>query len=253
MARIIAVVNQKGGVGKTTTAVHLGWALAHIGKYVLLVDIDPQANATTYLGHNHRTIAGGVYESLFEPARVKEFVLPTRKETYRLLPAHLGLAGASVELVPLPRREYRLQDALLHIRNDYDFILIDAPPTLGILTLNGLVGADEVLIPVQAEHFALEGLGQLMETIGLVRENVKPDLQVLGAVLTMHDDRYKLSQDIFEDLYRYFPEKIFRSVIPRAVAVAESPRVAQTVFEYDPHSKAAKAYERLAKEVIGNF
>jgi chromosome partitioning protein len=150
----------------------------------------------------------------------------------------------------MEQREFRLRDTLAHIRNSYDTILIDCPPSLGLLTINALVGADEVLIPVQAEHFALEGLGQLMETIGLVQTHVKPDLRVLGAVLTMHDERVKLSREIFEDLYRHFPEKIFRSVIPRSIKVAESPRVAKTIFEYDPGSKAAKAYERLAREVM---
>ena len=252
MARIIAVVNQKGGVGKTTTAVHLGWALAHQGQYVLLVDFDPQANATTYLGHNARTISGGIYEALFDPARGSSFVLPTSKEGYRIMPATSALAGAHVELVPLERREHRLREALTHIRHDYDTIIIDCPPSLGLLTVNALVGADEILVPVQAEHFALEGLSQLMETIQLVRDHVKPELVVLGAVVTMFDDRYKLSQEIFEELYKHFPDKIFRTVIPRSIRVAESSRYAKTIFEYDPESRASKAYERLAREVIQN-
>jgi chromosome partitioning protein len=250
MARIIAVVNQKGGVGKTTSAVNLGWALTHLGQYVLLVDLDPQANATSYLGMNPRTIDGGIYEGLFDAPRIGERIRETSKDGYRIIPATLALAGAHVELVPMERREYKLYDALQYVRHNYDTIIIDCPPALGLLTINALVGADEILIPVQAEHFALEGLGQLMDTINLVRKHVKPELNILGAMLTMYEDRYKLSKDIFEELYKYFPEKIFRSVIPRSVKLAESPRVQKTIFEHDPKSKAARAYERLAKEII---
>ena len=251
MAQIISVVNQKGGVGKTTTAVNLGAYLAALGKFVLLVDLDPQANATSGLGVDHRKIECGVYEALLGEASVREVSVPTRIEGYRLVPATQALAGANVELVNLDRREFRLHDALLEVRNDYDIILIDCPPSLGLLTINGLVAADRVLIPVQAEYYALEGLGQLIQTIGLVRDHLKPSLDVMGAVITMFDKRNSLSDAVMRDLYQFFPNKIFRSVVPRNVRLAEAPSHGLTVMEYDGASTGAKAYERLAREVLG--
>ncbi|MDP3985426.1 MAG: AAA family ATPase [bacterium] len=250
MARVIAVVNQKGGVGKTTTAVNLGSYLASLGKFVLLVDIDPQANATSGLGVDHRTIDRGVYETLVGSARMKSVVRDTEQDGYRVVPATTALAGAGVELVSVKDREYRLRDALLEVRNDYDFILIDCPPSLGILTVNGLVAADEVLIPVQAEYYALEGLGQLMSTVELVREHLKPDLRVLGAVITMFDGRTKLSNEVMQELYKFFPQGIFRSVIPRTVRLAEAPSFGKSILHFDPSSKGANAYARLAREFL---
>lgn len=251
MALIVSVVNQKGGVGKTTTAVNLGAYLASLGKFVLLVDLDPQANATSGLGVDHKAVSSGVYEALLGETSLRAVTVPTRLEGFRLAPATLSLAGASVELVPLERREFRLHDALLDVRNDYDYILIDCPPSLGLLTVNGLAAADRVLIPVQAEYYALEGLGQLLETIGLVRDNLKPTLGILGAVLTMYDKRNTLSEAVMNDLYQYFPNKIFRSVVPRNVRLAEAPSHGLTIMEYDKGSTGAKAYERLAREIMG--
>jgi chromosome partitioning protein len=250
MARVIAIVNQKGGVGKTTTAMNLGAYLASEGKFVLLVDMDPQANATSGLGIDHKQLTAGVYEALAGSTTLKQVIQETTHDGFRVAPSTISLAGAGVELVTVDEREYRLRDALLEVRNDYDFILIDCPPSLGLLTINSIVAADEVLIPVQAEYYALEGLGQLMNTINLVREHLRPDLKILGAILTMYDSRTKLSQAVMQELYRFFPEQIFRSVIPRAVRLAEAPSFGKSVLHFDPTSKGARAYERLARELI---
>ena len=250
MAHIISVVNQKGGVGKTTTTLNLAAYLAEAGKFVLLIDLDPQANATSGLGIDHRAISAGVYEGLIGSHAIRSLIHSTAHDGLRLLPATEALAGASVELVTAQEREHFLHKALLAVRNDYDYILIDNPPSLGMLTINGLVAADSVLIPVQAEFYALEGLTQLMNTVNLVRENLKPNLDVLGAVITMYDSRTKLSKEVLEELYRYFPDKIFRSVIPRSIRLAEAPSFGKTILGYDPASKAARSYERLAHEFI---
>lgn len=250
MARIISVVNQKGGVGKTTTALNVGAYLAQLGKFVLVVDLDPQANATSGIGIDHRGLGQGVYEAILGTVPMKEIVQVTAHEGMRIAPATTALAGLNVELVSLERREFRLRDALLEIRNDYDFILIDCPPTLGLITLNGIVAGDEILIPVQAEYYALEGLGQLLETVQLVKENIRPEIDVLGAVITMYDGRNKLSDDVLQELYKYFPNNIFRSVIPRNVRLAEAPSFGRSIVHFDPQSKGAKAYERLAMEII---
>ncbi len=250
MGRIISVVNQKGGVGKTTTAINLGAYLAEAGKFVLIVDLDPQANATSGVGIDHRGLERGVYEAVLGNVRMREIVQPTSHETLRIAPATTALAGLNVELVNMERREFKLYDALLEVRNDYDYILIDCPPTLGMITLNGIVAADEILIPVQAEYYALEGLSQLLETVQLVKERLRPEVDILGAVLTMYDSRTRLSEDVMQELYKYFPNNIFRSVIPRSVRLAEAPSFGRTIFHFDGVSKGAKAYERLAREVL---
>lgn len=250
MAHIISVVNQKGGVGKTTTTVNLAAFLAHLGKFVLVVDLDPQANATSAFGHDYNALPANVYEALIGRARAKELIQATEHEGLKLLPAAPSLAGAAVELVNEMAREHRLHKALLEVRNDFDFILIDNPPSLGLLTINGLVAADSVLIPVQAEYFALEGLGQLLNTVNLVKQSLKPELNVMGAVITMFDPRTKLSQEVFAELYKFFPNTIFRSVIPRSIRLAEAPSFGKSILSYDPSSKAAHAYERLARELL---
>lgn len=249
MGQIISVVNQKGGVGKTTTSVNLAAYLSKLGKFVLLVDLDPQSNATSGLGVS-RDLDRGVYEVLAGPHSFRDILVDTSHDFYKLAPSTMSLAGANVEFVNLDRREFRLYDNLLEIRNDFDYIIIDCPPSLGLLTINGLVAADQILIPVQAEYYALEGLGQLMSTINLIKENVKPELDILGAVLTMYDARFKLANDVLRELYRYFPNKIFRSVIPRNIRLSEAPSYGQTILAYDPKSKGARAYERLAKEFL---
>ncbi len=250
MGRIISVVNQKGGVGKTTTTINLGAYLAEAGKFVLIVDLDPQANATSGIGIDHRSLERGVYEAVLGSVRMREIVQPTAHQTLRVAPATSSLAGLNIELVPMERREFRLFDSLLEVRNDYDYILIDCPPTLGLITLNGIVASDEILIPVQAEYFALEGLGQLLETVNLVRERIRPEIDILGAVLTMYDGRTKLSDDVMQELYKYFPNNIFRSVIPRSVRLAEAPSFGRSIMNFDANSKGAKAYERLAREIL---
>jgi chromosome partitioning protein len=250
MARIISIVNQKGGVGKTTTAINLGAYLAEMGKFVLLVDLDPQANATSGLGIDHRSLERGVYQAVLSEAKMREVVQPTAHECLRVAPSTTALTGLNIELVDMDRREFRLRDSLLEVRNDYDFILIDCPPTLGLITLNGLVAGDEILIPVQAEYYALEGLGQLLETVQLVKDRLRPEIDVLGAVITMYDGRTKLSDDVLQELYKYFPNNIFRSVIPRNVRLAEAPSFGRSIVQFDAGSKGAKAYERLAQEVI---
>jgi chromosome partitioning protein len=249
MAVIISVVNQKGGVGKTTTSVNLGAYLARAGKFVLLVDLDPQCNATSGLGVDPAALERGVYEAMIGQCAFRDIVVPTSIEGFRVAPATDTLAGAAVELVTAERREFRLAEALEAARHDYDYIIIDSPPSLGLLTVNGLVAADQVLIPVQAEYYALEGLTQLMETIQLVKDNVKPDLSILGAVITMFDGRNRLSNGVMEDLYKHFSNKIFRTPIPRNVRLAEAPSFGQSIMHYDPGSKGARAYEQLAQEV----
>lgn len=250
MARIISIVNQKGGVGKTTTAVNLGAYLAEKGKFVLIVDLDPQANATSGIGIDHQNLEHGVYEAVLGTTAMRDIVQPTAHQGLHLAPATTALAGLNIELVEMENREFKLRESMLEIRNDYDFILIDCPPTLGLITLNGIVAADEILIPVQAEYYALEGLGQLLETVQLVKERIRPEVDVLGAVITMYDPRTKLSDDVLHELYKYFPNNIFRSVIPRNVRLAEAPSFGRSIAHFDASSKGAKAYERLAQEVL---
>ncbi len=250
MARIISIVNQKGGVGKTTTTINVGAYLAELGKFVLIVDLDPQANATSGIGIDHRNLEHGVYEAVLGGRKMKDIVQPTAHQGLHIAPATLSLAGLNIELVGMEKREFKLREALMEIRNDYDFILVDCPPTLGLITLNGIVAGDEILIPVQAEYYALEGLGQLLETVNLVRDRIRPEVDVLGAVLTMYDNRTKLSDDVLQELYKYFPNNIFRSVIPRNVRLAEAPSFGRTIAHFDPASKGARAYERLAREII---
>ena len=250
MAKVISVVNQKGGVGKTTTAMNLAACLAELGYFVLLVDMDPQGNASSGLGIQKDNLEHGIYEALSQQRRFHDIVKNTKHEGLRIAPSTPNLAGASIELVDVERREFRLLDLLEEAKHAYDYIIIDCPPSLGLLTINSLVAADELLIPVQAEYYALEGLGQLLNTINLVKEHIKPDLNILGAVLTMFDKRTRLSEDVMNELYKYFPDTIFRSVIPRTVRLAEAPSFGKSIFHYEPGGKGAKAYERLAREII---
>lgn len=250
MAKIIAIVNQKGGVGKTTTTLNLGAYLAEAGKRVLLVDLDPQANATSGLGIEHQKLEAGIYEALLGHKTLLSVIKKTKQERYNVAPATVALAGAGIEMVSLENREFRLALLLEELRGDYDYIIVDGPPSLGLLTVNSLVAADAVLIPIQSEYYALEGLGQLLETINLVKDNLKPDLEIMGAVVTMFDGRNRLSGAVLEELHKFFPGKIFDSVIPRSVKLAEAPSYGRSILHYDPRSRGAKAYESLAKEVI---
>jgi len=250
MGKIIAIVNQKGGVGKTTTSVNLSAYLANLGKRVLLVDIDPQANATSGIGLDHRTLEHGVYEALIGNKPLFEVIKRTVQKGLHIAPATVALSGASVEMVALENREFRLAQILEEVKKDFDYIIIDGPPSLGLLTVNSLVAADEILIPIQSEYYALEGLSQLLETISLVQNNLKPTLGIMGAVITMFDRRNKLSESVMSELYQYFPNRIFRSVIPRSVRLAEAPSYGRSILHYDPKSKGGKAYEGLAKEIL---
>lgn len=252
MVRIISIVNQKGGVGKTTTAINLGAYLAHHGQRVLLIDLDPQANATSGLGVKHQELTQGIYEALIGQIPLSQIIQKTDHERYHLAPATTSLAGANIELVNVEDREMYLDRIIKEVVDQYDYILIDNPPSLGLLTINGLTAAQEVLIPVQCEYLALEGLGQLLETIQLVKEGLKPDLKVLGAVLTMYDSRYNLAEAVLHELYRHFPNRIFRSVIPRNVRLAEAPSYGRPVLTHDADSRGARAYERLTKEILAN-
>ena len=250
MPRIISIVNQKGGVGKTTTAINVASFLAFFGKKVLLIDLDPQANATSGLGIPHRELTRTIYHTLIGETRIEEIILGDAEDKLHLAPASSALAGAAVELVNHPEREFKLHTLVQSIKFGYDYILIDCPPSLGLLTINGLVSADELLIPVQSEYYALEGLGQLLETIALIKNHLKPELSILGAVITMYDKRTILSQGVLEDLYKYFPNKIMKSVIPRNIRLAEAPSYGKPILNYDPASSGAKAYERLAREIL---
>ncbi|KKS43764.1 chromosome partitioning protein ParA [Candidatus Azambacteria bacterium RIFOXYD1_FULL_42_11] len=250
MARIISIANQKGGTGKSTTAVNLGAYLAALGKYVLLVDLDPQANATVGLGADWRKLEKHIYHCLTDFVGPEEIIKKTGLFGYDLLPAAPALAGAAVELVNLERREWRLYNILRKIRTNYDYIIIDSPPSLGLLTLNGLVAAEEVIIPIQCEYYALEGLGQLLETIELIRNNLGRDLKVKGALLTMYDRRQKLCREVVKEVRRNFPGYVFSAIIPRAVSLAEAPSFGKTILQFDPHSLGGSAYRELAQEII---
>jgi len=250
MSRIVAVVNQKGGVGKTTTAMNLAAFLAELGKFVLLVDMDPQGNATSGLGFERASLEHGMYEALSKQKRIHDIILNTTHEGLRVAPGTPELAGANIELVDVDRREFQLADLLAEVQHAYDYIIIDCPPSLGLLTINSLTASNEILIPVQAEYYALEGLGQLLQTIALVKEHLKPELEILGAVITMFDKRTKLSEDVMGEIYKYFPDRIFRAVIPRTVRLAEAPSFGQTILQYEPRGKGARAYERLAREIL---
>ncbi len=247
---IIALVNQKGGVGKSTTAVNLGAYLVARGKKVLLIDMDPQANATTGLGFKSENVEQSVYDSLAGKTFLKDIILKTSLLGYDLVPATQDLAGATIELVEVVDREYKFYNAVKDIKNNYDYILIDCPPSLGLLTVNSLTAADKIIVPVQCEYYALEGLSQLLNSIDLIKTNLKEDLEVMGAVLTMYDKRNHLSRQIIKEVRRHFPGYVFDAVIPRNVSLAEAPSFGKTILQYAPNSAGAKAYNYLAREVI---
>jgi len=249
MPRTIAIANQKGGVGKTTTAVNLGAALAEAGFRVLVVDLDPQGNATTGLGINPRDLERSVYDALVGEQPLDECIEPTSLRNLFVAPARIDLAGAEIELVPVMSRELRLRKAIDAVRPDYDLILIDCPPSLGLLTVNGLAAADDVIVPIQCEYYALEGLGQLLRNVGLVRANLNPQLDVRGIVLTMHDARTKLADQVAREVRAHFGPRVYQTVVPRTVRLSEAPSFGQPIIVFDSGSRGATAYRDLAKEV----
>lgn len=253
--KIIVICNRKGGTGKTNVAVNLAAYLSHFGKKILLLDIDPQANATSGLGIGEQE--QGIYEVLSQQIPFVSAMYKVRENLW-FVPAQGNLAGADIEMVNTEDREYCLSNALNEFLQEnearngqpFDFVLIDTPPSLGLLTVNSLVAADYTLIPVQTEYYALEGLGQLISTIHLIKENLKPSLDVLGVVLTMYDNRSRLSSEVFHEVHKNFPYRVFRTVIPRNISLAEAPSFGKTILEYAPNSKGANAYRRLAREFL---
>src|SRR6185436_6061608 len=250
MTRTVAIANQKGGVGKTTTAVNLAAGLALNQKRVLLIDLDPQGNAGSGLGHPGVKIAKGIYEVLTGSASLPEAIVETEVPQLHLVPSGQRLVGAEVELAGVERREYRLKEALRDVEGRYDFIFIDAPPSLGFLTLNALTAAKSVLVPVQCEYYALEGLSHLLGAIRLVQQGLNPTLQIEGVLLTMYDNRLNLSQQVLEETRRFFAERVYRTVIPRNVRLSEAPSFGKPVVIYDPGCAGSTSYINLAREVI---
>lgn len=252
IARVIALTNQKGGVGKSTTAINMSACLAEMGENIVLIDVDPQANTTSGLGVNKYKVDKSIYDAIIGKANIKELVLNTRVEGLSLIPSNIHLAGAEIELVNMMMREHRLRKVIEPIRNNYDFIIIDCPPALGILTINALVAADEVIVPIQCEYYALEGLGQLIKTIELVKNNLNKNLEISGFVMTMYDSRTKLASQVVEEVKRYFGEKVYKTIIPRNVRVSEAPSYGLPVIFYDPNCKGSLAYKNFTKEVINH-
>jgi chromosome partitioning protein len=251
LPRVMAVANQKGGVGKTTTTVNLGASLAVLGYRTLVVDLDPQGNATTGLGINSRNLEHSIYDVILHDVPLEDCIEPTSLRNLFVAPATIDLAGAEIELVPAFSRELRLRRALEEVLDDYDFVLIDCPPSLGLLTVNGLSAATEVLVPIQCEYYALEGLGQLLRNVNLVQANLNPKLELSAIVLTMYDARTKLAEQVANEVRLHFGAKVCRHVIPRTVRLSEAPSFGQPIIVFDPSSRGALAYRELSKEVSG--
>ncbi len=249
MGKIIAIANQKGGVGKTTTAVNLSTILAKRGKKVILIDADPQGNASSGLGLE-KNLENSLYDVLINEVDIKSTLQDTCVKSLKVCPSNMNLAGAEVELVSLMSREQRLKEKLDEIKDEIDFAIIDCPPSLGLITLNAFTAADSVLIPVQCEYYALEGLGQLINTINLVKKHLNKSIEIEGAVLTMYDMRTNLSNQVVREVKRYFDDKVYKTVIPRNIKLSEAPSFGMPISLYDPHSKGAKCYDRLAKELL---
>ncbi|MBO8125668.1 MAG: ParA family protein [Firmicutes bacterium] len=253
MGRILAVVNQKGGVGKSTTTVNLAACLGTTGRRVLMVDTDPQGNATSGIGINKSRVKKCIYDVLIDGVGIEEVALPApypELKDVRVVPATIQLAGAEVELVSMMSREYRLKSALDAVKNDYDFVIMDCPPSLGLLTINALTAADGVVVPIQCEYYALEGLSQLLDTINLVKKHLNRELEIAGVLLTMFDARTNLAQQVIDEVKGYFGDKVYKTVIPRNIRLSEAPGYGKPINLYDPNSRGAKAYEALCEEVI---
>ncbi|MBN2073276.1 MAG: ParA family protein [Actinobacteria bacterium] len=252
LGRIIAITNQKGGVGKSTTAVNVSAYLSDFGYNTLIIDLDPQSNSTSGLGVSPGEAKYSIYDVLIGGVSPENVIIKTRYKNLELLPSSIQLAGAEVELVSIMKREYRLKEAIRNIVGSYDFIIIDCPPALGLLTINALTAAKEVIIPIQCEYYALEGLGQLLNTIELVKRNLNDDLEIKGAIMTMYDSRTKLSEQVMEEVKNHFDKKVYKTIIPRNIRLSEAPSYGKPIMEYDPNCKGAEAYSAFTKEVIGN-
>ncbi|MBY0123651.1 ParA family protein [Bacillus sp. S/N-304-OC-R1] len=252
MGKVIAIANQKGGVGKTTTSVNLGACLAYIGKKVLLVDIDPQGNATSGVGIEKADVNQCIYDMLVDDVEAVKVIRPTSVENLYAIPATIQLAGAEIELVPTISREVRLKRALEEVKENFDYIIIDCPPSLGLLTLNSLTASDAVIIPVQCEYYALEGLSQLLNTVRLVQKHLNHDLKIEGVLLTMLDARTNLGIQVIEEVKKYFQDKVYQTIIPRNIRLSEAPSHGEPIITYDPKSRGAEVYLDLAKEVVSN-
>ncbi|MFH1853804.1 MAG: AAA family ATPase [Candidatus Omnitrophota bacterium] len=251
MTKIISICNQKGGVGKTTTAINLGYYLAQSGKRVLLVDFDPQANATSGLGVDKSKLEKSIYDILINNGDFKEIIRNVYLPEFQLIPSSINLTGAEIELISFMNREYRLKNAIKDIASEFDFVLIDSPPSLGLLTINALTAANACLIPIQCEYYALEGLSQLLNTINLVRDNLNPDLTIEGVLLTMADYRTNLTSEVIQEVRTFFKERVFNTVIPRSIRLSEAPGFGKPIHLYDKNSTGAKTYSLLAREVLG--
>lgn len=250
MGKIIAITNQKGGVGKTTTSVNLSACIAKLGKKVLLIDMDPQGNASSGLGIDKDNLELCIYDVLINGMTMNDVIVPTALKKLKIAPASIDLAGAGVELVNLPKREHILKKALKEVKDDYDFIFIDCPPSLDLLTLNAMTAADGVLIPIQSEFYALEGVSQLINTVNLVKKSLNEKLEVEGVLLTMFDGRTNLSIQVADEVKKFFTTKVYKTIIPRNVRLSEAPSYGEPIIIYDPKSKGAEVYMKLAKEVI---
>ncbi|CDQ37861.1 MULTISPECIES: ParA family protein [Virgibacillus] len=252
MGKVMSIANQKGGVGKTTSSVNLSACLAHLGNKVLLVDVDPQGNATSGTGVNKADVKNCIYNVLVEDLPAEEVCIPTNVDNLDIVPATIQLAGAEIELVPTISREIRLKKSLENLTEVYDYIIIDCPPSLGLLTLNALTASDTVIIPVQCEYYALEGLSQLLNTIRLVQKHLNKTLMIEGVLLTMLDARTNLGLQVIEEVKKYFQDKVYQTVVPRNVRLGEAPSHGQPIITYDPKSRGAEVYLELAKEVMAN-
>ena len=250
MTKIIAIANQKGGVGKTTTAINLSTCVAERGKKVLLIDIDPQGNATSGVGINKQPDDKSIYDVIVNDEPMVNIIKPTMIKNLHICPSSINLAAAEVELVPLMARETRLKKAIESMEHKYDYIFMDCPPSLGLVTLNAFAAASSILVPIQCEYYALEGLGQLVNTIKLVKKNLNPELEIEGVVMTMYDSRTRLSSQVAEEVIKYFGNKVFETVIPRNIRLSEAPSHGLPISVYDPLSKGARTYKKLAKELI---